>query len=427
MHKVLLLNQDWFASELRELGFDVKTAGHAFASHLETTVEFPFIHIDSLFKLIGNNWIPDTIVALDNSAPIAFSGLEETDIPTIFYSVDTHHHAGLHRFLANVFDHTMVAQKDYIPFFQEHGLTPEWFPLWASRFVEASEEKKQGAVFIGTMNAELNPQRVAFFEELKKRVEIDCRMGEYWKIFPFSEIVVNQTVKLDLNFRVFESMMCGSLLLTERSNNGLFDLFDDGKHLITYEKNNVDEAAQKIKYYLENKEIARQIAKTGRDEIVLNHTPMARAKRMSEIILSTKKTNNPCRYYSMAVNHICLARTQKNIEKGVRVSGLTIGLKCFESGLSLGERFDETLATQLAVGAHDFDKHMVSSSGYGLMKRFYQKYPESKVLAYMVLRGALNVGEKGLAEDISNSLGILDLSRGYDEADIVLRKLIDTL
>jgi hypothetical protein len=427
MKRVLLLNQDWFAEELRELGFEVVTAGHTFATHLEIKVEMPFLHVDKLLALIPNNWRPDVIIVYDNSAPLAFSGFEDLQIPTIFYSVDTHHHAALHRYLFDVFDYHLIAQRDYHDFLAEAGHSPEWFPLWASRYVDASDQKKYGAVFIGTMNAKLNPERVAFFDNLQKQIDVLCTQGAYWEFFPHAQMVINQTVKSDLNFRVFESMMCGTLLLTEESNNGLFDLFQNGVHLVTYKKNNVEDAAQKIKYYLDNPTEASKIANCGREEILAKHTPMARAKRMAEIINSVRLTEKPRRYASMAVNYLCLARTSKEVADNVRVSGLTHCLRCFEQALQHGQFFDDTLAAQLVVAAHDFDKLSASISGYRLLKRFFERFPDNHVLLLAVVRGAMNTGEMAFAQELCDRYSLESTSATYEKAEVVVRKLLDTL
>ena len=151
---VLLLNQDWFASELRSFGHNVLTCGTS--SHLEHRLPHPVLHVDELLLLLPKNFRPDVLVWLDDSAPVTFLGLENTDIPCVFYSVDTHHHWELHSRLAFCFDHVFVAQKDYMHHFSPSGTPTTWLPLWASRFVEASAEKSMQMSFVGTMDLRLN-------------------------------------------------------------------------------------------------------------------------------------------------------------------------------------------------------------------------------------------------------------------------------
>jgi hypothetical protein len=222
---ILILNQHWFAEDLRAAGHHVLTVG--MPAHLDVPLQMPLIHVDRIIEEHMKGHAPDVIIVLDNSAPVMVQGLDETVIPTLFYSVDTHHHADIHKYLCNVFDVTLVAQRDYLPVFHEAGHHPEWFPLWASRPIVPSTEKEMDAVFVGTLNAKLNPERVKFFNALKVKAPVHFQAGNFWEIFPKAEIVINQTVKGDLNFRVFEAMMSGSALLTEHAGNGLFDLFKD--------------------------------------------------------------------------------------------------------------------------------------------------------------------------------------------------------
>lgn len=426
--KVLLLNQDWFAEELRSLGFEVKTAGHEFARHLEHTVNLPMLHIDRLIQSIPGDFVPDCIVALDNSAPIAFTGLDETTIPTIFYGVDAHHHVALHRYLNEIFDYSFTAQKDYIPLYEEWGQQVEWMPLWASRHIEPSyDQKEHGAVFIGTLNKNLNPERVAFFDALREKVPVLCTTGCFWEYFPLSEIVINQTVKLDLNFRVFEAMMSGALLLTEHSQNGLLELFEDGAHLVTYQKNNVEQAAELIQYYSNHPEEARRIGKAGRDLILEKHTPLQRAQRLADVIRTIKKKQASRKFQAMAINHLSLARSAKEQDPAVKLLAVTAALKSFEYSLEYREPCDAAIAAHLMIAAHDYDKLSHGRTGYELLKRFSKQYSDQRLLSIGALRSALNFGEHEYAESIREELGIESLSTAYSESDKIMRTLLDQL
>ena len=173
---ILLLNQDWFQTELRELGHRVETVG--LGKHLDITIPAPLIHIDSICREHFDGEFPEVVVIHDNSAPVCIVGLEERDIPTIFYSVDAHHHYELHGDLGKVFDYMLVAQRDYIAPMKELCDAPmEWMPLWASMYVEPEEEKEFGAVFVGSLKRKLNPERVDFFEALQKKTDILYKTG----------------------------------------------------------------------------------------------------------------------------------------------------------------------------------------------------------------------------------------------------------
>jgi spore maturation protein CgeB len=88
-------------------------------------------------------------------------------------------------------------------------------------------------------------------------------------IFRKSKIVFNTAAVDDINMRVFESLATGSFLLTEWVPT-LSELFQDGKHLVTYKTMN--EAVEKAKYYLAHEDERERIAKAGMEEVLAKHT-----------------------------------------------------------------------------------------------------------------------------------------------------------
>jgi len=401
---ILLLNQDWFADELRALGHTVATVG--LGKHLEYTIPAPLIHIDTIVTNHFDGRWPDVVLIHDNSAPICVVGFEERTVPTIFYSVDAHHHYELHGDLGKIFDHVLVAQRDYMSYMDKLSDAPlEWMPLWASQYVEADDDKMWGAVFVGSLNRKLNPDRVAFFEELEKKTTMYCETGAWWQIFPKSEIVINQTVKGDLNFRVFEAMISGAMLLTERSSNGLLELFEDGKHLVTYEKGNVDEAAEKIEYYLAHKEEAREIAMAGRDQVLQHHCIEHRAKRVADVCAEvTQIKSKPRKYFGWMAN--CNGLTTRLIELDTILAkqANVHAMKAAEAALLNNEPLDDHLTYLLVYACCFFDQAHQRTSGLELLKHARKLYPERVLIALAIVRSLLNTGKVQEATEIAQQI-----------------------
>jgi hypothetical protein len=390
--KILLLNQDWFAAELRAAGHEVMTAGLS-AHHLDVDLAHPLIHIDSVIERLPWKERPDRIVAFDNSAPLSLCGLDETRIPTVFLSVDIHHHLDLHRHFHEMFDALLTAQKDYLPHFSQSPARCEWFPLWAPRYVEECSEQSYEAVFVGNLNPRLNPLRVEFFTRLCEIVPVHLTRGNYWEIFPKAKIVLNQTVKGDLNFRVFEALMCGRLLLTERSGNGLFDLFDDGVHLVTYERGNVEEAADKIRFYLAHPDEAQRIARAGRERVLALHRPEHRAKRLLEILLPLEKRSQAhLKFFSSMLNYHLLSLRLEGLDTAYSTHALIRALRAAEAGLAHQEDLTEELASTLVLAALRYEQVFSSSAGEQLVFNAAERYPDLRVLALSRIRILLNRG-----------------------------------
>ena len=79
--------------------------------------------------------------------------------------------------------------------------------------------------------------------------------------------------------RVFEIMACGTFLLTNRiKDNGFDQLFEEGKHLVTYSSDR--ELLSLIKYYLENEKERENIAAQGHKLAVSRHTYFHRIQAM---------------------------------------------------------------------------------------------------------------------------------------------------
>lgn len=99
--------------------------------------------------------------------------------------------------------------------------------------------------------------------------------------FSQSKIVFNISIKDDLNMRIFETLSTGSFLLTNWLPT-LGDLFEDGKHLVTYKT--LDEMVEKAKYYLEHDDEREAIAKAGHEEFMAKHTYRHRVEKIFEIV-----------------------------------------------------------------------------------------------------------------------------------------------
>jgi hypothetical protein len=422
--KILLLNQDWFASELKEAGHEVLTCG--LARHLDAVLELPLIHIDTICKEYLNGFEPEAIVIHDNSAPIVIEGLEETSLPTLFYSIDVHHHHEFHIYLAKVFDHTLVAQKDYMHLFDKVNEKPEWMPLWAPRLIEPSNEKKYGAVFVGTLDEKLNPDRVKFFNELQQQIEIVCRQGHYHEVFPFAELVINQTVRGDLNFRVFEAMMCGSMLLTEQSGNGLHDLFKEGVHLTTYPKGSVGAAAEAIHAALADKKRTREVAAAGREEILRAHCSHHRAERVHEILKSLTPRPFVGKRYPWMINFWVLSRRLSAIDMSLAKRSLVSALKAAERGIREGEPLDQEMAFNFVHACSRYEWFFGPGSSERILQEAQEAYPDRPILVLARIRGFLNQGRMQEAERLAMTINQENPKEIFQQAEDIMQTLLST-
>lgn len=420
--KILQFNQDWFQEELRFEGHEVISCG--IREHLDIKINIPFLKLEEIIKLLPWDSAPDRIIFYDDSSPIMIDGLTESEIPLLFYSVDTHHHLRVHSYLGRVFDHVLVAQQDYMLQLQEAGIQCEWFPLWASRLSDPITEFEHDAVFVGSLVPNLNPERVHFFEELKKIAPIHVTSGSFWEIFPKSKLVVNQTVKGDLNFRVFEALASGAALLTEEAPNGLSELFQSGIHLETYQKNNVQEAANKIQELLGDDDRRTRIAKAGQAEVMQRHLGVHRAKRIVEILQGLKRQPQPNQHLGFLVNVSWAIRGLREIGEGYCGEAVSSALTHIRCALELEEEVDEFTALHIVFVCLYSDRVLRRQVGSELLNKVVERFPRIPVLAMANIWLLLNRGELHVAEQEASEMGIADHKAFFHEIDDLIGKVV---
>jgi|GEM_PF-1662537 len=415
-----MLCQTWFADVWRRHGHEVVTAG--LKDHFDYKIDSHLRHIDDVIQKCGLTGNPDVIIYSDDSYPVSVTGLERTSIPTIFYSVDAHHHLSWHKYFAAMFDLVLVAQKDYVQYFSEQGLEAKWLPLWATESEMPSEQKQYGALFIGTLNKKFNEERVEFFEKLSKIAPVTVKEGGWKDEYPLARIVMNQTVRGDLNFRVFEAMSSGSLLLTERSENGLFNLFEEGKHFACYERGNADEAAAKINYYLAHPKECRRIGLAGYDEIVRAHREEHRAATVLEYAVRLTKRHISHRFLSAVVPYVHCAWRYEKVSQSHGLLCFTTALEALQLGLSRGEvpTDHHLLYAILACIEHDRMSH--NTNGYSVLKAMQERFPENQMLRLCLARVTLNLGMEEAATEYVKEFNMPPL-QAFEMAEQVVRHL----
>jgi len=421
--KILLLNQNWFAPELRSFGHDVLTCG--LGPESDHRLIHPCHHINDLIGSLPGSFRPDVVIWHDDSAPVSFFGMEDLEVPTILYSVDTHHHWELHSRLAHCFDCVLVAQKDYLHHFAPSETPTFWFPLWAPRHVVPSSRKDMQLAFVGTMDPRLNHKRVEFFSTLQQLIPITIKQGNYWEVFPHSEIVINQTVSGDLNFRVFESMMCGCMLLTERSSNGLLELFHEGEHLVTYSAGDIRDVAEKSRELLECPQRMHAIAQAGRAEVLAKHTALHRASQLNDIIASLRqRPKQPSRHLPMMINHRVLGCLLEKRNPVLALSAIRAAVQCATAALREGCIPSHAESAHMIRTYLQLDKLTGQTLGSRLLVEHAAALPENYLLALARIRALLNQGRQLEAERLASAISSDTSPRVFELAEQAVSLLL---
>jgi len=402
--KVLLLNHSWLSEELTSLGHEVLSAGSQ-TKYLDVNVSAGELSFFELCKSLPTSFIPDCLVYYDDSGIPWLTDLESVTLPKIFYSVDTHHHHGWHKEFASLFDYVLLAQKTFLPLFSAQPAPVEWFPPWATREMSPAPVRDISVCFRGNLDPTLHPRRASFFAELSSLAEGDFASGDYLTAYPRAKIVVNQTVNADLNFRVFEALMSGALLITPDDSPGLADLFTDGEDLLTYSSGNAKSAAAQIERALSNDAERARIAAAGREKTLRFHTSKTRAQRLNDILRHIAVIAKPSQHLSAATSYLfarLVAEKQGLSRPGLLEAANTNLCKSLKVESATESEIAVTLTLHLSAKLHAIGEDKKCEELFALL---FKKHPTSLVTKMGYLDALLANGNKSRALEIAETIG----------------------
>ncbi len=287
--RILHLGNSQVVPALRALGHDVRVA-----SQLCPLLVVPGKPVD--VGLVQREIAPDAdaFLMVDTLGRQALAyGIEDLAIPRLYWAIDVHLNFYWQRHYARLFDLVLSAQRDYVPLFEGDGVPARWLP-WGidpRLFKDHGLPRTIDVAFVGMIDAN-RPKRAAVVDELRRRFGLATfgedpahRLGEteMARIFSSAKIVFNESVFGDVNFRTFEAMACGALLLTERTGNGLVELFTPGEHLAVYEP---DDLVAQIAHYLAMDAERERIAAAGHELVTGRHTMAARMATLTDWLVA---------------------------------------------------------------------------------------------------------------------------------------------
>ncbi len=213
------------------------------------------------------------------------------DLPLVsFYAIDIHLNFFWHKEVAYLVDVFFSSQRSYVE--RLKALNPQVYHLpWAIRkevFYDDGRNRDIDISFVGVVD-EYRKKRRNIIEAVKKHFNLEVFNGLTWEemaeIYRRSKIVLNESIAGEVNFRYFEAMACGALLLTEDIKE-LYHLFIPNIHLVTYNPANL---LTKVAYYLKNEKDRESIRIRGRDLVHRFHTEIERARSFLRIIRMSSK------------------------------------------------------------------------------------------------------------------------------------------
>lgn len=229
--------------------------------------------------------------------PVSFwpFGLEKVNFLKIAYFIDVHQQLNSRISISKFFDISFIAQSDYIPYFLEAGsINVKWLPLACDpTLYKPNNDRTLDISFVGNFGP-IDSNRFQILNSVQNKFS-STFLGEFINpnemisIYQNSKIVFNTSINKDLNMRFFEGLASGALLITDRINNGLNELFVEDIHYVGY--SSIEEALKKIEYYLVHEDEREQIALAGSNLALRSHSY---SNRWQEILSIIQKNISKC-------------------------------------------------------------------------------------------------------------------------------------
>jgi hypothetical protein len=260
-------------------------------------------------------------------------GFERLTCPTAAYFIDVHVNLKSRLDLSQFFDAVFVAQKDYVPAFVKAGhKNAHWLPLGCDPDVHCSPQEVRPFEigFVGKLGLPGTWRHCALTSVLPRYRTNDYNAFYLPRamagVYGQSKIVFNASINKDLNMRFFEALASGALLISDRIENGLPEMFREGEHYVGY--STVDEAIEKIDYHLKNEVARKAVASAGHRVALAQHTYLHRWKEIVQLSHG-RFGQAPARAYSkdalgaLYSEVFASLRLPKRIQEAVREYGLS--------------------------------------------------------------------------------------------------------
>ncbi len=244
-------------------------------------------NIDIILKRLPSGFSPDLVQMSARNMSFIPRGLERLSCPKAIKLGDTYQWGN--GSLSEMIEYCQTLACDYhwiyqgvqhLHFFKEAGLKNVfWLP--GSIAIDYFVPEKNGSTiydvcFRGSLSGvHIYRRRLLNFLQ-DSGVNLDLAQKPYiasLEDYAKSKIVLNCSGGGDTNRRIFEVLMAGGFLLTDRlsSQTGLQRLFQEGVHLECY--GSPEELLEKINYYLAHPEEAEKIALAGHQKLVNEYHP----------------------------------------------------------------------------------------------------------------------------------------------------------
>lgn len=254
--------------------------------------------LDELLRVLPDT--PDLFLYVEPLGLIP-EGMERAPFPTACVLGDCHRDLASRIRLARFFDQVFLYQRNYVERFTEHPMDRvHWMPYACdlALFRPLGGVRDLDVAFVGELFRD--SERAQVMKTVASRYRVNEQrwylQAEIPEVYSRAKIVINLPLWDDLNFRFFEALSCGAMLITRRVDNGQGDLFEEGKHFVTFAT--TEELVQLIDDYLRDDDARERIAAAGHREVVARHSLERRLVGLLAAVASAPEPAAPVRSMS---------------------------------------------------------------------------------------------------------------------------------
>jgi hypothetical protein len=235
---------------------------------------------------------PDLIVYTDHLGVHAWpEGLEELEIPKIYYAVDTPINFWWQKHFGSLFDLCYADQKPFAARFQDEGQDGRWLPVAVNTaaYQSASDdpvEKVYDFGFVGVLNEQTRGKRNQLVQSLSSRFSLKTLgdRGPGWAgpdesaaLYRQSRLILNENLFPGVTTRMFEALACGAALFTEKAGGDFGEIFQPGEDFAWFEPQELFTAAD---YWLSDEARLAKMADRARAKVLSAHDISHRAEKV---------------------------------------------------------------------------------------------------------------------------------------------------
>jgi hypothetical protein len=278
----------------------LRESGHQVIVISDVTNEFVDMKVSPTFSLVevlsSKNFNADLLLYIEGGTMDIFPlDLNKMECTTVWWGIDSHLNFEKHLRISKLFDHTFLAQKDFVAQLNARGISSaSWLPLAFPTSIQPTTSRSTTVdfAFVGQTDKLIYPERARILKLLSTHFPNNfigtAEPMEMLEIYANSKIVINQSIKNDINMRFFEAMGTSALLVTnEIVENGFEDLFENGKHLLTFRDD--IHLLEIVNAQLGDENQRNSMVRNANELIATKHTYNNRAQELISVAQALKK------------------------------------------------------------------------------------------------------------------------------------------